>query len=657
MPTQTQPSSALLKGKNLDSETQEGVRYELIRLLAHGGMGSAYFAHRHTPTGSSPVVVKVMSPHFGDGLVAPELVALKESVALGRLNESVPPTPYVVRYVDSGTALVVDGKQTAWTVLEYVHGGIEGTTLEERVAYAVHRTGYAFDPARAAQALRCIASGLSAIHAASVLHRDLSPGNILCSGLGDGELFKIADFGVARPFGLDRTFQGMKLGTFGYTAPEAGSKNAGFESDVFSLAAVVYFILTGQHYFDAPGPQQVMELVVKGSRPSVRLHTTLSPELAQRAATCARIDELLAQATTRLPRERFRTAAEFAELMLPTLTGAQVDAHSSRRVLSAVLMERARPRGALESQWIEKCRPSEERFIRSTAWDTDGRALALTREGALFWDGNRWRDADALTARLLFPLQAIEKHDGGGWLVLGGTGKLGVIDVDGRVEQLETPDSDLRYCFASGHIDDLLLAIRTSAPAAGSSGFWSSESAELVLFARRKARPAWALPQGLQINTLKRVGERMWLLGGRWQGGGGFAALYEPLEQKFTLLAVPDLRAFIGGASCPEREQGLVAGSEGAILHVSPDGVETSIVPGGADLAAAAVDILGNEWVAGAGVLWTRSTAREPFRPAWVNQRWSTPFISLMAEPGRVIGMTCDGAVLEGLFEFGGGSD
>jgi serine/threonine protein kinase len=113
----------------------------------------------------------------------------------------------------------------------------------------VQETGFAFDTQRAALAVECLCSGLAAVHEVGVIHRDLKPGNVLCCGTGDEEIFKVADFGVARPQGLAGTFFRDFVGTLGYVAPEAfGSRGAecGPWTDVFGLAGVVYFLLTGQ---------------------------------------------------------------------------------------------------------------------------------------------------------------------------------------------------------------------------------------------------------------------------------------------------------------------------------------------------------------------------------------------------------------------------
>ena len=153
-----------LRGRIIESDVQPGVRYQLERHVGEGGMGMAYLAWREAPDGVQPVVVKVVTPGAYGDQVSPELVAQKEAVALGRLNECVPACPFVVRFVDTGSTLLFGRKPTPWIAIEYVHGGVEGTTLDDRLMYSVGKTGFAFDSGRTAHALRCLTSGLSAIH-------------------------------------------------------------------------------------------------------------------------------------------------------------------------------------------------------------------------------------------------------------------------------------------------------------------------------------------------------------------------------------------------------------------------------------------------------------------------------------------------------------
>src|SRR5262249_16634013 len=159
-------------------------------------------AMRVAEEGISPVVIKMPRPSILRHGATADLIIRKEMVALGRLNERVPPTPFVVRLIEANTiAVSVGGAPLVfpWLSIEYVHGGTEGTTLEQRVRGSVVRTGSAFDPFRAALAIECMCRGISAVHEVGIVHRDLTPRNVLCCGFGDSEIFKIADFGIARP--------------------------------------------------------------------------------------------------------------------------------------------------------------------------------------------------------------------------------------------------------------------------------------------------------------------------------------------------------------------------------------------------------------------------------------------------------------------------
>src|SRR5262245_42354909 len=87
-----------LKQVSIASEVQVGVTYHLGRILGGGATGVAFLAIRHAPDGQTPVVVKILKPELvqhSDRRAA--LIVQKEAVALGRLNEHVPPTPFVVR--------------------------------------------------------------------------------------------------------------------------------------------------------------------------------------------------------------------------------------------------------------------------------------------------------------------------------------------------------------------------------------------------------------------------------------------------------------------------------------------------------------------------------------------------------------------------------
>jgi eukaryotic-like serine/threonine-protein kinase len=632
-------SPRTISGRYIDSDVQQGVRYVLEQQVGEGGMGAAYLARREAPEGASPVVVKVVRRTFGSTDISPELVAQKEAIALGRLNERVPPSPFVVRFVDTGSTTYFGLPPTPWIAIEYVHGGIEGTTLEDRVTYSIAKTGYAFDSTRATHALRCLASGISEIHSVGVIHRDLTPGNVLCCGFGETEMFKISDFGLARPAGLGRTFAGVGFGTVGYAAPEqALDAGVGPETDVFALACIAYYVLTGMHYFDATTPYEAYEQMQAKARKSILDCKVLSPEFRERPDACRAIDSALARGTAPATEHRPQSAEALVAAIMPWLSDRPAPPASSRLLLRTI--QNLSPSSDVAGWgWIVKHRPHEDLVIQSAAWDTDGRCFALTPRGPLFWNGDSWLGAKSILARIPAGMSFARRHEAGGFLIGGSRGKLAVFGSDGLRELVSTPDPSMELLDASGLLDDLVVAVgrRPGLP-----------PALLAMSGRRWLKP---LPlDGVQnVASVLRFDDARWLVCGRLVQGGAFAALYSPLDWELKFLQTPATRAFVSGSSSVERRLGLIVGSDGTALRTEGDVTTVSIVPGAPDLSASALDVLDREWVASLGTLWTRDPRlAEAWRPAWSDPTWDAPFVSMIADSGRVMAMTANAAIVEG---------
>jgi serine/threonine protein kinase len=629
-----------LRGKVIESEVQAGVRYQLERHVGEGGMGMAYLAWREAPDGVQPVVVKVVTPGAYGDQVSPELVAQKEAVALGRLNECVPACPFVVRFVDTGSTLLFGRKPTPWIAIEYVHGGVEGTTLDDRLMYSIHKTGFAFDSGRAAHALRCLAAGLSAIHGVGVIHRDLTPGNVLCCGFGETEIFKISDFGLARPKGLGRTFAGMGLGTPGFAAPEQvvqGEAATGFQTDVFALGSILFTMLTNEPLFEGDSPLMVYELTRGKDRRSILSSTNLSPELREKADACRHIDAAIARATALDPEQRPSTAEEFAAMVLPWL-GEQHAPRSSRRLMSSML-SLAAPADLAGFDWSVRHRPRDDMIVQSAAWDTDGHCFAFTPRGPFFWSGEAWLGAKSALRDLPRGMTFTRRYEAGGWLVGGSGGTLAVCTTAGVRDLVLFPDSSVEFLDANGRFDDLITAV-----------------------ARKPGQPPWLLAmssrrwmkplvlEGVQnVSALLRLDDSRWVVCGRLLDGGGYVAVYSPMQWEITPLAVPATRAYVGGASNLERELTLVVGSNGVALHIEREQCSVSVVQGAPDLSAGAIDVLDREWVASLSTLWTRdSRSGQPYTVAWKDPAFQAPFVSLMADAGLILAMSADGGIVEG---------
>src|SRR3954468_17235022 len=100
---------ALLEGR-VPSEVVDGVSYRVVWRVGEGGMSVVFYALRITSEGERPVVIKILRPSFvrRAGPTA-ALTIKKEAIPLGRLNERVPPTRFVVRFIDTGTLPITLG--------------------------------------------------------------------------------------------------------------------------------------------------------------------------------------------------------------------------------------------------------------------------------------------------------------------------------------------------------------------------------------------------------------------------------------------------------------------------------------------------------------------------------------------------------------------
>jgi len=639
-----------LIGRVVPSEVVPGVSYRIVWRLGEGAMSVVFYALRVTADGELPVVIKVLRPSFvqREGETA-ALIVKKESIALGRLNERVPPTPFVVRFIDTSTLpLGYKGREVIvpWLVVEYVHGGAEGTTLSERVENSLRSTGSAFNAARAAHAIECLASGLLAVHEVGVIHRDLKPDNVLCCGFGGDEMFKIADFGVARPAGI-ATFNRAIVGTPGFVAPEisAGDPRAiGSWSDIFSLAGVIFYVLTGEEYFVVRNAAESIVQALNPKRRSILDTRGLSPELRAREQACRSIDFALACASSAKSEVRPHRADSLAAMLVPWL-------HIEPSPTSLV----ARPRRQIREQadatqiqqwsWSVLRNPTRGLVIRDVAWDADGRCMATTNQGLAFWNGASWSEVPFPGLPAPGALRFVQRVGTGRWSVWDDDGTVFTISSEG-VTDVQRVAPGICFERVSGDLDDLAVLVGRS------------PSGPPMLCGRAGKR--WVRPLQLTdvsaVASIAQVEDARWLIAGRNTDGTGYAAVYSPLEWRVERLPSNDVPAYLSCAGRPDRGLGLVTGADGAVLFRQGGVVTTEIAAAGCDLTAAAIDVVGRGWAASAGRIWLRRMAGASARGA-AGGRWGTiwsdssstqPIVALFADLGVVMAMTAEGGLIEG---------
>lgn len=264
-------------------------RYRIERLLGQGGMGLVYRAHHLAM--DRPVAVKVLRGNLASDPVAARRFAL-EAKTTTKVD-----SPNAVKVFDFG--ITSDGEY--FMVMEYLDG---------RTAQRELDVDGPMELRRALHVIRQALAGLAAAHAVGVIHRDVKPENLLLMRQGsDPDACKVLDFGVAKLMvqaadaGTALTREGMVFGTPEFMSPEqACGQPLDGRSDLYSLAATLYTLLTGEPLFRGSSAVEILSKHV----------TTPPPRLVQRPGLehLHALDQVLQRALAKKPDDRFRDAAE-----------------------------------------------------------------------------------------------------------------------------------------------------------------------------------------------------------------------------------------------------------------------------------------------------------------------------------------------------------
>ncbi len=330
-------------------------RYKLIDELGRGSFATVYIA-RDTKN-NRIYAVKIMHFEFADD---GELLARfqREAHILLQLSD-----PHVVRIFDYG-----DDNDLHYIVMDYIDG--------QNLKYHTLTHG-PMEPLRALDYAQQISEGLDTAYKHGVVHRDIKPQNIV---INSKDAVKITDFGLARSREtVTLTQSNVFMGTAYYIPPEQAEsgRSADTRSDLYSVAAVLFEMLTGNPPFEG---ETAVDIVVKHMNDKVPSICRVRPELPRE------VDLFMQKAMAKSPADRYSTPREF----ISALEQLQQRVQNS---LSELRDRKPNPEEADEQEQREPARnfrvkpeergkqpPPPPRKQARILVASNGQAIALTRD-------------------------------------------------------------------------------------------------------------------------------------------------------------------------------------------------------------------------------------------------------------------------------------
>lgn len=270
-------------------------RYEIGARIGAGGMARVFKGWDTTL--QRPVAIKILYEHLSEDSTFQERF-LREARFVANLNH-----PHIVQVYDFDM-FQRDGFMHYYMVMSY----IPGKSLRELLETANQR-GERLDLHLVIRIAQNLADALDYAHRQGMVHRDVKPSNILMNENNDAVL---TDFGIARMIESNRlTQEGISTGTPLYMSPEQTTGQSGdARSDLYSFGVIVYEMLTGQPPFVDSGLMSVMMKHLSSPIPSISSSLNImNPAL----------DAVLTKALAKSPTDRYQTAQDFINDLLPAL--------------------------------------------------------------------------------------------------------------------------------------------------------------------------------------------------------------------------------------------------------------------------------------------------------------------------------------------------
>ena len=328
-------------------------KYEITGFLGQGGMGVVYRAYDDTI--GREVAIKLLPAELASDKNMLERF-LAEARAAGRLTH-----PHIVSIHDIGQEGDVH-----YIVMELMTGGSTDDHLETIGPYS---------PLQATRIIADACEGLMVAHTSGLVHRDIKPGNLLQSRHGT---IKVADFGLAKRVvqqSLQLTQDGQLIGTPYFMSPEqCESKPVDLRSDIYSLGATYYTLLTGDHpYEDAGSIVQIMY---------AHCHADLLDPRNVNAQIPDKCAAIVQKSMAKKPEDRYQSAQEML-VDLKAIT-ANSEKYGDTTVLSQEELDRAHAKPHESGGWRKNVFNGVVFLVTF---------LLLTLVPWYFWNGNQNQEA------------------------------------------------------------------------------------------------------------------------------------------------------------------------------------------------------------------------------------------------------------------------
>ncbi|MFH2065146.1 MAG: serine/threonine-protein kinase [Pseudomonadota bacterium] len=285
------------------AESQKLGRYIILSVLGKGGMGTVYKAT--DPVLGRDVALKVGKP-AEIGLPERDHMVYEQCLREARL---------AARFIHPNIVITYDAgfeKELFFIALEYIDG--KGLQYYSRPSALL-------PPIQVMEILYNVCYALEYIHNMGYVHLDVKPENIMLTQTGD---VKLMDFGISRLL-QDHPEDNLRTsGSLYYMSPEQTDPSGSLDrqSDIFSLGVVAYHLLTGKRPFHGEDPLQIFYQIIHHDPEPIR---SIVPGISED------LQAVIGKAMRKDRKDRFQTAKEFADAILPLIKGSDSKALSTQQ--------------------------------------------------------------------------------------------------------------------------------------------------------------------------------------------------------------------------------------------------------------------------------------------------------------------------------------